>query len=55
MTNMSYKNRNKRETHVHCLGLSFRCSNPQKKNLRLGRVNENCKETFSFLLHVKAL
>ena len=26
-----------------------------KKNLRLGRVNENCKETFSFLLHVKAL
>ena len=26
-----------------------------KKNLRLGRVNENCKETFSFLLHVQAL
>ena len=56
MTNMSYKNRNKHETHAHCLGLSSRHSHPQRRkiNLRLRRVNENFEETFG-LFHVKAL
>ena len=56
MTIMSHKNRNKHETHVHCLGLSSRHSHPQRRkiNLRLRRVNENFEETFG-LFDVKAL